>query len=191
MEGTLFALGQFGNPASIKPTDYTTFLKNNFGQLASVGDNTTRWPCSIRPHFQPIMLSARSSQVPLSFVPLDARSKPPSKLGYLFGLIAAPTLPPAVGNLISAAVMLASFWSCYDPHTHRKSRSSSPSLPIFLFLMEHGRSTHRRLRSAKFLSQLWTSMAATGTPGDGAGILGGPWPQYNVNECNGLLISNV
>lgn len=33
-------------------------------------------------------------------------------------------------------------------------------------------------------------MAATGTPGDGAGILGGPWPQYNANESNRLLVGN-
>lgn len=36
----------------------------------------------------------------------------------------------------------------------------------------------------------WTSMAATGTPGHGASIRGEPWPQYNANESNGLLISN-
>jgi hypothetical protein len=33
-------------------------------------------------------------------------------------------------------------------------------------------------------------MAATGTPGSGMGILDGPWPQDNVTESNGLLITN-
>jgi hypothetical protein len=36
MEGTLFALGQFGNPSTDTRTDYMTFLENNFGELSSV-----------------------------------------------------------------------------------------------------------------------------------------------------------
>lgn len=34
-------------------------------------------------------------------------------------------------------------------------------------------------------------MATAGNPGAGAGILGGPWPQYIANESKGLLLSNV
>jgi hypothetical protein len=34
-------------------------------------------------------------------------------------------------------------------------------------------------------------MTVTGNPGAGAGILRGPWPQYNVNASRGLLITNV
>jgi hypothetical protein len=36
----------------------------------------------------------------------------------------------------------------------------------------------------------WTSMAESGSPGSDAGIVGGPWPQYNANGSQGLLIGN-
>jgi hypothetical protein len=40
------------------------------------------------------------------------------------------------------------------------------------------------------LTAAWSSMGVSGTPGAGAGILGGPWPQYNSTASLGLLITN-
>lgn len=48
----------------------------------------------------------------------------------------------------------------------------------------------QEIEISKVLVLAWTSLAATGTPGDGAGILGGPWPQYNTNKSNRLPVGN-
>ena len=40
------------------------------------------------------------------------------------------------------------------------------------------------------LTSAWTSMAAHGNPNGGIDISGGPWPAYNVNESQGVIIGN-
>ena len=152
--------------------------------------NTTRWPCSIRPHFQRITLSARSSLIPLTFVPLDARSRPPSKLGNPFGLIAAPTTPtcdwePDIGGSNDGLLLelLAPTHISEIPLVF--SQLTNLPLPNRTCSLDA-----QEIEISKVLVSAWTSMAATGTPGHGAGTRGGPWPQYNANESNGPLISN-
>jgi len=44
---------------------------------------------------------------------------------------------------------------------------------------------------SKVLTSAWTSMAETGSPDGGVGVLGGPWPRWNSTASQGLLIGNA
>ena len=188
MEGTLYPLSQFGGPTSVTAADYATFLQNNFGQLASVVNqyypvalfNSTPFPAyyaiSTVITYAAYFCPARRA--------LEATSKA-GKPAWTYRSSHVPTCGWEPGLGAAALELLGATHASEIPLVF----SQLTNLP----LPPNGNCSldSQEVEISKILVSAWTSMATTGTPGDGAGILGGPWPQYNVNASGGLLISNV
>jgi carboxylesterase type B len=187
MEGTLFTASQFTSPASITETDYTTFLQSNFGPLAS-----------LVALYYPLSLFATTP-----FPAFYAISTVITYNAYF-----CPTRLALLATLNSSVPV----WNYYDAHTPAcgwEPGLGGPSLQLlgpthtseipFVF----GQLTNLPLPNgtcsfnvqevaiSKVLTSAWTSMAETGSPDGGIGVLGGPWPRWNGTGSQGLLIGNA
>jgi hypothetical protein len=192
MEGTLFALGQVGNPGSITPTDYTIFPGNNLSQLASAFDkyysvalfNSTPFPayyaistiitdssyscfCPTRCALEAITKAWEpvwtycSAHNPTCDWELDTSG---SNAGFLLELLE----PPQTSEIPLVFSPLTNL-----PLPNGTCSLDAQEIMISKALLSsdiHGR--HRNTRR-------WCRHPR------------GPWPQYNVNESNRLLVGNV
>jgi carboxylesterase type B len=164
-----------------------TFLKNNFGQLASLVNEY--YPVAL---FNPTPFPAYYAISTVFtdaayFCPARRALKATAKAGKpVWTYYSAHSLTcgwePNIGG-----IGLELLWP-----TH------TSEIPLVFFQLTNLPLPNRscsldiqEVEISKILVSAWTSMAATGSPGAGAGILDGPWPQYNVNASNGLLITNL
>jgi Carboxylesterase family len=187
MEGTLFTIAQFTNPLQITQADYAAFLNYTFGSLAA--NVSYYYPISAFDSPALPGFYAISSVLTDSYFKCPARRAllATTKAGipawtYLFDL--TPTCGWIVG-LTSAAVL-----KLLGP-THTSDipfvfgEVADLPLPGGSCLLDT-----QEVGISDVLVSAWTSMAESGSPGSGAGIVGGPWPQYSANGSQGLLIGN-
>jgi Carboxylesterase family len=179
--------GQFENPTTITGADHMTFLENNFGQLASSVNKI--YPVALfnsTPYPAYYAISAVITDAAY-FCPARCALKATIKVGKpVWTYRSANSLTcgwePNIGGI--ALELLGPTHSSEIPLVF--SQLTQLPLPNGTCSLDA-----QEVEISKALVSAWTSMATAGNPGAGAGILGGPWPQYNANESNGLLVSNV
>jgi len=187
MEGTLFTIGQFTNPLAITQADYLTFLNYTFGSLAVNVSN-----------YYP-MSAFESTDLPgfyaISAVLTDSYFKCPAYRALLATIKAGvpawtylfdhtPSCGWAVGlNSPTVLELLGPTHSSEIPFVFGEVTNLPPPAGTCSF-------NAQEVGISNVFISAWTSMAEGGSPGSGAGIVGGPWPQFSANGSQGLVIEN-
>jgi carboxylesterase type B len=187
MEGTLLTIGQFTNPLAITQADYSAFLNYTFDSLAANVSNyypMSAFESTDLPGFYAIsavltdsyfkcpayraLLATTKAGVPAWTYLFDHT---PS-CGWVAGLT-SPTILKLLGPTHSSEIPFV-FGEVTDLPLPRGNCSFDA----------------QEVGISDVFVSAWTSMAQGGSPGSGAGIVGGPWPQFSANGSQGLLIEN-
>jgi para-nitrobenzyl esterase len=190
-EGTLFVAPALGNPAKLQPSDYTTFLQNNFGNFTS--EIQASYPVSL---FESTTFPTFYA---ISYIYTSVAYYCPSRRaleatvragipawGYIFAH--SPSC-----SWISVVTTSEALQLLGATHT-----SELPFVFSQLTYLPEPNGTCSFSAQEDAISRAmvaaWTAMASNGNPNgenNAPGITGAPWPQFNATAPSGLLVGDT
>jgi carboxylesterase type B len=187
MEGTLFEISNVRNPLNLSQQYYTNFLQANFGNLTTYIEqmypisafNSTPMPVfevvaeiySLVAYICPARRALRAT-IQHGVPGWTYRFRHQPTCGWASGISSQQVLD------ILGATHTSEIPFVFSHLTGLPPPNGSCSFDV------------DEQRISRALVSAWTSMASHGNPDGAVGITGGPWPQFDVTNSRGLLITN-